>query len=199
MKRNLLISLCALAIAVYPGTMALHAQVGVGIGGGAGVGGAVGAGGLGTGVGAATGAGAGVGVGADTRGASANTRGNANASVLTSTNAGDVLDHNARLSSNLEGTLGLTGPSAMTTLKGDAVGFKNFGDFAAAAHASQNLSVPFAQMQAQMTGKHAASLSKAITTLKPDADVKKEVKKANAQARADAAASSDAKATASSF
>jgi hypothetical protein len=204
MKRNLLISVCALAVAIYPGMMA-RAQHGggsgggLGSGGGVGVGGGLGAGGLGAGagVGAGAGAGAGVGLGTDTHGASTNAHGNANASVLASTNAGDVLDHNARLSSNLEVMLGLTGPDAISTLKDDTVGFKNFGDFVAAVHVSQNLNIPFARIHAQMTGKGAVSLGQAITTLKPGADVKKEIKRANAEAKADAEVKSDTKASAS--
>ena len=116
---------------------------------------------------------------------------------MTSTNPGDVLDYNTHLSSDLEGMLGLSGPAALATLKTDASRFKNFGEFMAAVHVSHNLGIPFADLKAHMTGPHATSLGKAIQSLKPGADVRNEVKKANAQAKADADVKSAATASAS--
>jgi hypothetical protein len=203
MKRNLLILACALAVAIYPGSLALHAQhgvgggVGVGGGAGVGVGGGLGNhGGLGAGVGTNTGVSAGAKAGGS--GASVNTHSNAGASAtMASTNPGDVLDHNTQLSGRLENMLGLSGPAALATLKTDAGGFKNFGQFMAAVHVSHNLDIPFAELQAKMTGKDAVSLGKAIQELKPDADVKNAVKKANAEAKADADAKTETSASAS--
>jgi hypothetical protein len=106
-------------------------------------------------------------------------------SMGASTNPGDVLDHNSHLSAKLEGLLGISNagqPSALTTLKNDASGFKNFGQFVAAVHVSQNLDIPFADLKAKMTGPNAVSLGKAIQELKPDTDAKTEAKKATKQA-----------------
>jgi hypothetical protein len=103
-------------------------------------------------------------------------------SMAASTNPGDVLGHNSHLATKLEGLLGLSGPSALQTLKTDASGFKNFGQFVAAVHVSQNLGIPFSDLQAKMTGPKAVSLGKAIQDLKPDADGKAEAKKATKQA-----------------
>lgn len=106
-------------------------------------------------------------------------------SVMASRNPGSVLDHNAELSSKLEGLLGLSGPNALSALKTDASGFKNFGQFVAAVHVSHNLSIPFSELQAKMTGSNAVSLGKAIQELKPDADAKNEAQKAGIQADSD--------------
>jgi len=103
-------------------------------------------------------------------------------SVMTSRNPGSVLDHNTQLSTKLEGLLGLSGPNALSTLKTDASGFKNFGQFMAAVHVSHNLGIPFSELQSKMTGSNAVSLGKAIQELKPDADAKNEAKKAASQA-----------------
>jgi hypothetical protein len=103
-------------------------------------------------------------------------------SMAASTNPGDVLDHNSHLSTKLEGLLGLSGPNALQTLKTDASGFKNFGQFVAAVHVSKNLGIPFSDLQVKMTGPNAVSLGKAIQELKPDADAKSEAKKASKQA-----------------
>jgi hypothetical protein len=104
---------------------------------------------------------------------------------MSSTNPGDVLDHNSHLTSKLEGLLNLSGPTALATLKTDASGFKNFGQFMAAVHASHNLGIPFSDLQAKMTGPNAVSLGKAIQELKPDADAKTESKKATTEANED--------------
>jgi hypothetical protein len=102
--------------------------------------------------------------------------------VLTSKNPGSVLDHNAQLAGKLEGLLGLSGPNALTALKADAAGFKNFGQFVAAVHVSKNLGIPFADLEAKMTGSGAVSLGKAIQELKPEANAKEETKKATTEA-----------------
>ncbi len=49
-----------------------------------------------------------------------------------------------------------------------AEGFKNFGQFNAALHVSQNLGIPFDQLKLEMTGENPKSLGEAIRTLKPD-------------------------------
>ena len=104
---------------------------------------------------------------------------------MASKNPGGVLDHNSHLSAKLEGLLGLSGPNALQTLKSDASGFKNFGQFVAAVHVSHNLDIPFADLQAKMIGDNAVSLGKAIQELKPDADSKGESRKATAEATED--------------
>lgn len=106
-------------------------------------------------------------------------------SSMASKNPGGVLDHNAQLASKLEGLLGLSGPNALSTLKTDASGFKNFGQFMAAVHVSHNLGIPFAELQAKMTGSNAVSLGKAIQELKPEANAKDKARKATKQADQD--------------
>lgn len=106
-------------------------------------------------------------------------------SVMASTNPGSVLDHNSHLSSKLEGLLNLSGPNALATLKADASGFKNFGQFVAAVHVSHNLGIPFADLQAKMTGKGGVSLGKAIQSLRPTANSGAETKKATSEANED--------------
>ena len=49
-----------------------------------------------------------------------------------------------------------------------ARGFKNLGQFVAAAHVSHNLNIPFDQLKAKMIGPDAESLGKAIHNLRPD-------------------------------
>jgi hypothetical protein len=71
-----------------------------------------------------------------------------------------------------------------------AKGFKNWGQFVAAAHVSHNLNIPFADLKAKMTGSTPMSLGQAIHALKPagtatDSDVKREVKKAETEADED--------------
>jgi hypothetical protein len=94
--------------------------------------------------------------------------------------ADQKLDGNPKLSAKLQSLL-----PAGTDLKTAAAGFKNFGQFVAAVHVSHNLGIPFDQLKAKMTGDNAESLGKAIKELKPDADAKAEVKKAQQQAQED--------------
>lgn len=117
---------------------------------------------------------------------------------MKSTDPGGVLQHNSNLVTKLEG---LTGATSATDLEADAKAFKNFGQFVAAAHVSNNLNVPggFAALMCDVTatgatvgGKAATcsnttktSLGKAIQTLDPHADAKSESKKATQQAKQD--------------
>jgi hypothetical protein len=111
--------------------------------------------------------------------------GHTTSSMMASKNPGDVLDHNSHLSSKLEGLLHLSGPDALTTLKTDASGFKNFGQFVAAVHVSHNLGISFSDLQAKMTGPPALSLNKVIQALRPDADAANESKRATSEAKED--------------
>jgi hypothetical protein len=63
--------------------------------------------------------------------------------------------------------------------------FKSLGLFVSAMHVSKNLTIPFDQLKAQITGESAVSLGAAIKELKPTVDADAEVKKADAQAKAD--------------
>lgn len=114
----------------------------------------------------------------------------ASSKMMASTNPGGVLDHNTSLAAKLEGLLGLSGSTALDRLKTDASGFKNFGQFVAAAHVSHNLGIPFSELQQKMTGPNAISLGKAIQELKPTANAKSEAKKAMQQAHQDTEQSS---------
>src|SRR5260370_16388789 len=62
--------------------------------------------------------------------------GHATSSMMASKNPGGVLDHNTHLATKLEGILGLSGPTALQTLKTDPSGFKNFRQFVPPFHVS---------------------------------------------------------------
>jgi hypothetical protein len=62
-------------------------------------------------------------------------------------------------------------------------GFRSVDECVATLHASQNLSIPFPDLKSRVTG--GAKLGTAIHQLKPDANVKAEVRKAEQQARSD--------------
>jgi glucose/arabinose dehydrogenase len=62
-------------------------------------------------------------------------------------------------------------------------GFRSVAECAATLHVSQNLSIPFPDLKSKVTG--GAKLGAAIHQLKPDANVKAELRKAEEQARSD--------------
>ena len=62
-------------------------------------------------------------------------------------------------------------------------GFKSMTECAAALHAAQNLGVPFKELKSKMSG--GGTLGAAIRELKPAADVRSEVSRAEEQAKAD--------------
>jgi hypothetical protein len=77
-----------------------------------------------------------------------------------------------------------------------AKGFKNWGQFVAAAHVSRNLNIPFAQLKAKMTGPTPMSLGQAVqsfdsststrtTTAAKSSTVQTEVRKAESEAAED--------------
>jgi len=78
-----------------------------------------------------------------------------------------------------------------TNLQLASSGFKNLGQFVAAAHVSKNLGIPFDQLKARMVdnptlqqaGDSPVSLGKAIKELRPEVDATSEVKKAERQAK----------------
>ena len=85
--------------------------------------------------------------------------------------------------STLESTrLAAIVPSGMSTQEACA-GFRSVEECAATLHASQNLSIPFADLKSRVTG--GTKLGAAIHQLKPDANVRAEVRKAEDQARSD--------------
>lgn len=90
------------------------------------------------------------------------------------------LADNTKLAGKLQSLL-----PAGTDLQQASQGFKNLGQFVAAVHVSHNLGIPFDQLKAAMIGPPSESLGKAIQQLKPDANAKSEVKKANQQANQD--------------
>jgi hypothetical protein len=90
----------------------------------------------------------------------------------------EKLDRNTHLASQLQGLF-----PAGTDLKQASSGFKNLGQFVAAAHVSHNLGIPFDQLKAKMTGDSSVSLGKAIHELRPEADAKGETKKAEHEAK----------------
>lgn len=63
-----------------------------------------------------------------------------------------------------------------------ASGFRNTGQFIAAAHVSHNLGIPFSQLKSRMVDRD-MSLGEAIRDLRSDADGRGEARKAEAAAR----------------
>ena len=108
-----------------------------------------------------------------------------------------TLDQKLTSNTKLAGKLqDLTGMDAQTACSG----FKNLGQCVAAAHVSKNLGIQFTDLKNDMlalnpdgtpnTSAKPMSLGQAIQTLKPEADAKQEVKKANQQANDDTTSSS---------
>jgi hypothetical protein len=111
-----------------------------------------------------------------------------------------LLTNNTKLDSTLTSKLQSKGllPTG-TDLKVTCAGFKNLGQCIAAIHVSHNLNVPFACMQADMTGtapvagttcptgtgSSKLSLGKSIQALSPNADAKAESKTGTSEANAD--------------
>jgi len=102
------------------------------------------------------------------------------------------LSANTKLSGKIQTLTGMDAQSACS-------GFKNLGQCVAAAHVSKNLGIAFADLKDKMlalnpdgtanTTAKPMSLGKAIQTLKPQADSKTEVKKANQEADDDTSTS----------
>lgn len=105
----------------------------------------------------------------------------------------NMLTKNSAISGKLQTLTGMPAQQA-------CAGFKNLGQCVAAAHVSKNLGIPFACLQAEMTGqilpsschtgaaasaKSPMSLGRAIQTLSPNANSKLEAKKAQKQADQD--------------
>jgi hypothetical protein len=90
---------------------------------------------------------------------------------------GDQLTRNTNLTARLQMLL----PGV--DLKTAASGFKNLGQFVAAAHVSHNLDIPFDALKSKMTGANAESLGKAIHELKPGVNAEKEAKEATEEAK----------------
>jgi hypothetical protein len=77
-------------------------------------------------------------------------------------------------------------PPGMSTEQA-CTGFKSLSECAAALHAAQNLSIPFADLKSKLTAGR--KLGAAIHELKPEADARAEARRAEDQARSDARAS----------
>jgi hypothetical protein len=73
-------------------------------------------------------------------------------------------------------------PPGMTTQEA-CTGFKSVKECATALHASQNLNIPFADLKGKVTGGQ--RLGAAIHSLKPEANARAEVKRAEGQAQGD--------------
>ena len=73
-------------------------------------------------------------------------------------------------------------PSGMSAQEA-CTGFRSVEECAATLHLSQNLGIPFPDLKSKVTG--GAKLGAAIHQLKPDANVKAELRKAEEQARSD--------------
>jgi len=93
---------------------------------------------------------------------------------------GAQLARNTQLASRLQ-TLFPAGAD----LQKESTGFRNLGQFVAAAHVSHNLGIPWADLKAKMTGDTPANLGKAIHDLKPQANAQAEAAKAQKEANTD--------------
>lgn len=198
MKKFSLGSTLALS-ALLTFTLSASAQHGRPAGAGGGMGAGVGAG-MGAGMGAANGVGAGMGAG---MGANANMgRPNAGLNAPSSRNlasqAPSSVLNNTHLNTALASALGKSGVTIPGgNLQTACSGFKNLGECVAAMHASQNLNIPFANLQSRMTGAGAVSLGKAIQqTAGTGVNAKSAAKKASKQAKADIHASQKLSSTA---
>ena len=198
MKRRTLVVLAGLLVAFYAVSGVAYAQHGHGSGGGM-PGGTPG--GMPGGKSGAPGM-------SDTRGNSgmhesgAGSTGSGNAA---NSSPDTVLGRNSKLDSTLTSKFQSQGLlPAGTDLKTACQGFKNLGQCVAALHVSKNLNIPFACLQADMTGTAPATgttcpagtgtsklnLGQSITALQPNASAKGEAKKANKQANSDLQTSS---------
>jgi len=92
----------------------------------------------------------------------------------------NLLQQNTRLADNVAKLL-----PAGTDLQAAASGFKNLGEFVAAAHVSNNLGIPFADLKTKMMAGD--SLGDAIHALRPEADAQVEARKARSRAENDMA------------
>lgn len=176
--KQLINFLSASAVCLCLSAVPVLAQHGGGHGSGGGTGQGVGMGGQGGGTGPGS---------THDRGGSDMTRGGKmsgpnqgrnNPEMRSGKTPGELLTQNTKLSSNLQSLL----PEG-TNLQQAADGFKNLGQFVAAAHVSKNLGIPFDDLKTKMIGGD--SLGKAIHELKPDANAKAEAKKAKKQAKQD--------------
>ena len=87
----------------------------------------------------------------------------------------DLLQQNTQLSANVAKLF-----PAGTDLQGAASGFRNLGEFVSAAHVSNNLGIPFADLKTRLLAGD--SLGAAIQALKPGADAQLEANRARARA-----------------
>ena len=93
------------------------------------------------------------------------------------------LSGNATLSAHAQALL-----PAGTNLQTAAAGFENARQFLLVEHVAQDLSIPFAQLKAQVTGANPVSLKQAVHALRPDlnpATIKTDVKVASRETKAD--------------
>lgn len=96
--------------------------------------------------------------------------------------APEMLTSNSKLTDRLATVLGV--PSSQVPAM--ASGFKNIGQFVAAAHVSKNLGIPFAQLSSAM--QKDGNLGKAIHQLRPglsSSEVKNAVRAGNREAKSD--------------
>ena len=93
----------------------------------------------------------------------------------------DRIDRNPRFAARLRDLL------PRGTSPRDAIsGFKNEGQFYATLHASKNLSIPFDQLKAKLTGDESVSLGQAIHALRPglsESDIRNAVRGAERQSQ----------------
>jgi hypothetical protein len=95
---------------------------------------------------------------------------------------GERLTQNKHLADKLSTILKQQNPQ-VTDIQAASQGFESLCQFVSAVHASQNLGIAFERLKSQE--QTSGSLAEAIHLLKPDADVKTEVREASVQAAAD--------------
>lgn len=91
-----------------------------------------------------------------------------------------LLGQKSTLNSGLQNLL-----PAETTPQQACEGFSQLGVCVAAIHVARNLSIPFDELKARITGPAPVSLGSAIHALKPDANADRAERKAQRQARTD--------------
>jgi hypothetical protein len=92
----------------------------------------------------------------------------------------NLLGQNSKLNWGLRKLL-----PADTTPQQACEGFSQLGGCVAAIHVASNLSIPFEELKARITGPAPVSLGSAIHALKPDANADRAERKAQRQARKD--------------
>ncbi len=121
--------------------------------------------------------------------------GGGHSNVISPTNLPKPLQTDTKLAQKLEGILGISGTSALSTLQADAAGFKRLGQFVSTVHVFNNLDIKDKAMCSGLTSSvcfmnfatavKGTSLGAAIKSFDPGANSSAEAKKGTKQANDD--------------